>query len=51
MKLDTKRKFLCPATGLIADINHCKSYANGSSVSGVENGCKYFRDGECTYKE
>ncbi len=50
MKLDSKRKFLCPATGLIADINHCKSYGNGSSVSGVENGCKYFKEEECIYK-
>jgi hypothetical protein len=50
MKLDPKRKFICPATGLTADIKHCESYGNGSSVSGVGNGCKYFKDGRCLYK-
>jgi len=51
MKLSPKRKFICPATGLIADIKHCKSYGNGSSASGVDSGCKYFKNGECTYDE
>lgn len=50
MKLDSNRKFICPATGLTADIKHCESYGNGSSVSGVENGCMYFKKGECCYK-
>lgn len=51
MKLDPNKKFICPVTRLTVDIEHCKSYGNGSSVPGVTSGCKYFKDGECTYKE
>lgn len=38
----TKKNFVCPASGNIANLQHCKSYSGGT-------GCKYFKKGECRY--
>jgi len=47
---DSKKKFVCPATGLETDLKHCRSYGNGAQITGVEDGCKYLEDGECIFE-
>lgn len=49
MILDNKRRFMCPATGLITDIKHCKSYGLGEGCDKLveyPEGKGY----ECTFK-